>query len=103
MSRNPGAIRLLEQNIEEIHWGLLSANPNAIHLLEQNPDEIDWRHLCTNPNAIHLFCHLDYKKTQEANEEFRLELAERIFDPDRIMRQSKRMNLSFQEYLEIYR
>jgi hypothetical protein len=45
---------------------------------------------------------LDYEKTREANEVFRLELAERVFDPDRIFRQAKRMNLSFQEYLAYY-
>jgi len=42
LSRNLNAIHLLEQNIDNIEWYVLTSNPNAIHLLEQNKDKIDW-------------------------------------------------------------
>jgi len=48
------AIKLLEENIDKIHWDMLSGNSNAIHLLEKNIDKIDWRMLSTNANALHL-------------------------------------------------
>jgi hypothetical protein len=70
--------------------------------LEQHPEKIDWRQLSGNPNAVRLMCSLDYEKTREANELFRLELAEQVFDPDRIFRQAKRMNLSFQDCVAYY-
>ena len=54
LSRNPGAIHLLEKNPAKINWHLLSRNPSAIHLLEKNQDKIDWYMLSTNPAAIHL-------------------------------------------------
>ena len=54
LSGNPGAIHLIEQNLDKIDWIMLSANPNAIHLLEKNPDKINWDWLSRNQNAIHL-------------------------------------------------
>ena len=60
-SKNPNAIKLIEQNIDNINWIELALNPNAIHLLEQSKHlELDnynypfWINLCQNPNAIHL-------------------------------------------------
>jgi Ca2+-binding EF-hand superfamily protein len=61
-------------------------------------DKIYWIWLSMNPNAIHLFGSLDFEKTKEANEAFRMELIERVFDPDRLGRISKG---SLREYLEI--
>jgi hypothetical protein len=54
LSRNPNAIDLLENNLNEVDWDALSSNPNAIHILENNLDKVDWDLLCYNPNAIHL-------------------------------------------------
>lgn len=47
-------IGFLEQNLDKINWGYLSANPNAIELLKKHPDKIDWESLSENPNAIEL-------------------------------------------------
>jgi hypothetical protein len=102
LSGNENAIHLLEQHPEKIVWLWLSANLNAIHLLKQQPEKIDWGQLSSNPNAVHLMCSLDYQKTREANQWFRLELAERVLNPDRIFSQAKRLNLSFQECLAYY-
>ena len=56
MSSNPNAIDLLKENIDKIHWGVLSSNPNpnAIDLLEKNIDKIHCGALSSNPNALHL-------------------------------------------------
>jgi len=40
--------------LEKLDWCGLSRNPGAIHLLEKNPEKISWKHLSSNPNAIHL-------------------------------------------------
>ena len=49
LSRNPNAMHILEQHLEEIDWYWLSANPSAIHILEQNQDKISWTNLSSNP------------------------------------------------------
>ncbi len=67
LSRNPRAIRLLEQNQDKINWVYLSSNPEAIHLLEKNIDKINWRELSSNPAAIHLL-----EKNPDKIEWFRL-------------------------------
>ena len=58
LSMNPGAIHLiskaLEKDPEKIDWFYLSSNPGAIHLIEKNPDKINWNGLSCNPAAIHL-------------------------------------------------
>ncbi len=58
LSKNKGAISLLEENQYKINWHIssyyLSVNPSAIHLLEKNLDKIDWHSLSENPSAIHL-------------------------------------------------
>jgi hypothetical protein len=54
LSKNPNAIHILEQKIKKINWYNLCANPNAIHILEKNPNMIDWSMLSSNPNAIHM-------------------------------------------------
>ena len=52
LSSNPGAIPLLEKNIDKIRWDLLSMNPEAIPLLEANLDKIYWYNLCQNEKGI---------------------------------------------------
>lgn len=78
LSRNPGAVDLLEANPDNIdfvqlamnpspraialltklrrkyNWTALSRNPYAMKLIEANLDKVDWRTLSSNPNAIHL-------------------------------------------------
>ena len=54
LSKNPNAMRLLEENQEKIKWEYLSSNPSAIHLIEANRDKINWYMLSGNPAAIHL-------------------------------------------------
>ena len=58
LSRNPNAISLLEENLDELYdencFRNLSENPNAISLLEKNPDIICWAWLSSNSNAIPL-------------------------------------------------
>ena len=51
---SPGAIELLEKNLDKVSWSNLSHNLSAIHLLEKNPDKIEWGMLTQNPNAIEL-------------------------------------------------
>lgn len=56
LSTNPGALKILKNNLEKINWtGLcMNTHPNAILLLESNLEKIDWYNLSQNPNAIHL-------------------------------------------------
>jgi hypothetical protein len=62
IARNPGAIHLIEQNMDKMNenyqkggdaWRILSRYGHGIHLLEQNPDKIHWRDFnAMNPFAI---------------------------------------------------
>ena len=54
LSRNPNAIRILENNFHRIDWTSLSTNPNAIHILEDNLEEekISWTRLSRNPGLF---------------------------------------------------
>jgi hypothetical protein len=54
LSRNPCAVHILKQNLNKVSWYGLSQNPNAIHILENNIDKVDWHGLSQNPNAIHI-------------------------------------------------
>jgi hypothetical protein len=51
LSKNPNAIKLLEENQDKINWYNLSANPNAIQLLEKNLNKVNWSILSSNTNA----------------------------------------------------
>ena len=57
---NPGAIRLLEKNLEKVNWMNLSANPAAVHILEANPEFICWRQLPINDGALSLIETIDF-------------------------------------------
>jgi hypothetical protein len=57
---NPKAINMIEKNLDKIYeddWPLLSGNPAAVHIFEK-PEYLnkvyDWGYLCKNPNAIHI-------------------------------------------------
>jgi len=52
LSKNPNAIKILEENRDKINW--ISLNSNAIELLEKNFNKIKWSSLSKNPNALHL-------------------------------------------------
>lgn len=61
LSANPGAVRLLEANMDKVSLGDLMTNPSAIHLIEQvlldrdNGNFHMWiRMLSQNCNAMHL-------------------------------------------------
>lgn len=49
---SPAWLAKLEQNINKLDWGVLSANDNShmMHILEQNVDKIIWRQISTNTN-----------------------------------------------------
>jgi hypothetical protein len=49
---HPEAIRMLEENPDEIEWMFLSGNPAARELLLANLDKIDWDEFCGNPAMI---------------------------------------------------
>jgi hypothetical protein len=53
---HPTAIELLKNNTKKIDWDKLSENPNpeAIELLKKNLDKINWSFLSENPSAIEL-------------------------------------------------
>jgi ribosomal protein L24E len=102
LSQNPNAIHLLEQNPNKIAWGCFSANPNAIHLLKQNPDKIHLHCLTINPNGIHILCKLDYQRMVLNNQEFTKELSENVFNPSRIERLAKIQDIDMCDYLEYY-
>ena len=52
LSYNCGAVDLMRENFEKIHWISMSQNNSikAIKLLKENPDKIDWDILNTNVN-----------------------------------------------------
>lgn len=55
MSKNPGAISLLEKNQEKIDWLMLCSNPEAAHLIKDNLHrDLCWHSLSKNPNAIEI-------------------------------------------------
>ena len=80
LSKNPGAIHLLEQNQDKIDWFELSKNPNAIHLLEQNQYKIDWFILSTNPS---IFTY-DFEKIEKNFIPLRKAIIENRFNPKNI-------------------
>ena len=96
---NPNAIHLLENNIDKIDWGVLFTNPSAISIIEKNMDKVIWYALCRNPNAMHLITDMDYSRMKDQMKDFRIELCEYIYRPDRIDR--LRGDMSFQEYVQM--
>jgi hypothetical protein len=100
LSSDPIAVPLLEKYPEHIYWKRLCENPNAIHLLEKHPENINWKHLSSNPNAMHLLFKLDHKQMKQQNARFKEELNTYVFDPDRMIRLSKGIEL--RTYLSMY-
>jgi hypothetical protein len=81
MNRNPGAIRLLEQNPDKINWWVLSSNAAAIELIEQNLDKVNWSTIWSNP-AIFVY---DYSRMRSSRLALHEELISRIFHPARVL------------------
>ena len=102
LSERPVAVPLLEKYPEYIFWNRLSRNPAAIHLLERHPEKIHWKQLSLNPVALHLLFQLDHETMSQANEPFKEELLEYVFDPERLMRFSAQYNVDFRTYLQMY-
>ena len=82
LSNNKNAIRLLEQNLENIDWTYLSKNENAINLLEKNKDKINWNELSANPSIFEL----DYEKMKENNQDMYEELIKEVMKPSRVFK-----------------
>jgi len=77
---SPGAIKLLENNLDKIDWYYLSQNPNAIHILENNIDKLNWYRLSANPNIFVL----DYEFLKERMDIIREELMMKAWHPTRV-------------------
>ena len=101
LSRNPNAIPLLRKYPEKIQWNQLSQNPSAIPLLE-HPEKIDWPNLSANPNACHLLFPLDLAQMKENNQAFKEELIAYVFEPERLLRLSKKSCIDLRNYLQMY-
>lgn len=50
LSANPFAFSYLQKHPQDICWKVFSRNPAALDLLEENIDEVDFQQLCFNPN-----------------------------------------------------
>ena len=69
MSFNPNAMKLLEENPDNIDWINLSRNSNAIHLLEKNKEKIYWEHFSSNLSIFQEFINKDiYNNIQKTLE-----------------------------------
>jgi hypothetical protein len=84
LSFNPYAIRILEANPDNIHWGGLSANPAGLELLSKCPEDryIDYDYLIMN-SAIY---DLDYEAIRERINIFKEELLQKTLHPKRFIR-----------------
>ena len=82
LSKNPNAIKLLEENPDKINWYYLSINPNAIKILEQNRDKINWYQLSKNPSIFQL----DYEAMKRNNEKLYEELIKEVMKPSRVFK-----------------
>jgi len=75
-------------------------NLNAIHLLEQNIDKIHWHLLSANSN---IFTY-DYNKMKKnrAISGFIEKLIKKVFEPNRLLRICEKYNIEFDDLMEIY-
>ena len=75
--RNPNALSLIEKNMDQVSWYGLSLNPNAMHLLEKNQEKVNWSALSKNP-AIFIY---DYEAMYQRNAALKEELMSVMFHP----------------------
>jgi hypothetical protein len=80
----------------------LSRNAGAIHLLEKYPEKIDWDFLSFNKNAMHLLFSLDHSRMRQDNNAFAQELMAYVFEPGRLIRLSDQYEVDFRTYLQMY-
>lgn len=82
LSTNPGAFKILNNNVDKINWtGLcLNTHPKVIHLLEKNQEKIDWENFFQNPN---IFIY-DYDAMRKHCLIFKEELIKNRFHPRNI-------------------
>jgi hypothetical protein len=96
-------MHLFERYPDKIHWYWLSKNPGAVHLLKNNLDKIDLDMLSQNPNIMEIICDLDYEAMKRSMQPFAEEIAAYVFHPLRMDRIAKRNNISFDVLInEIY-
>ena len=80
ISGNPGAIPLIEKNLDKINWYKLSSNSEAMHILMKNIDKIDWCEISANPAIFEL----DYTLLKKKMDIIREELMMKVLHPSRI-------------------
>jgi hypothetical protein len=84
--------------MDKVNWVELSRNPNAIRILEENLDKVDWGNLSQNLNAI---APLDTAKMRSNCQAFAEELTAYVFHPTRLQRVCDTYNLDLDEYFEM--
>ena len=110
LSQSPEVIEQILENPQWtawIDWTYLSMNPHskAIEMLKNNLDKVDWAEIDQNPsfdafltNQIPVFTR-DF--IEERNKELNKELTEYYYKPERLHRQANRLNISFEDLLNI--
>jgi hypothetical protein len=103
MSENPAIIKILEKNVDEyIHWNYLSKNPYAINLIKNNLENIKyyWIQLSlnTNPEAIDLL-HERWKEEKHLMEYDIKDIKDKVYWPF-LSRNINAMNLLRDKYYE---
>jgi hypothetical protein len=67
IASNPAAINIIQNNLNNIDWNMLSRNYAAIHILEANPDKINFdefiEHMCGDV-WYHYYYYLTHIKYQ---------------------------------------
>jgi hypothetical protein len=96
-------MHLFERYPDKIHWYWLSKNPGAVHLLKNNLDKIDLDILSQNPNIMEIICDLDYDAMKQSMQPLAEEIAAYVFHPLRMNKIAEQYNISFDELIsEIY-
>jgi len=80
LSVNPYAIRMLNANLDKIHWRWMSENKSAIHLLESNLDKVEWAGISLNAN---IFTY-DYDAMKSSRDALAEDLMKERFHPKHI-------------------
>lgn len=115
LSSNTNAIHLLEKHSEILDqkhyiggmhwwtlWDMLASNKNAVNLLKNNLHKLSengWLKLGNNPNVMEIIGKLNIDKMKENCREFSCELAEKVFNPLRLMRLCETYGIEMEDYL----
>jgi hypothetical protein len=57
-------INITNAKHNHLFWKFLSKNPNAVEILEQNIDDVNWQYICSNISVIHILYPLRFKSTK---------------------------------------